>query len=101
MQRELGNCVGYGKRRGRDTTAKRRFTGTKPNTKAETKRNIMRKRWAPKRIKHEVESDRERERREEKSRRNGALIFSSFLGLKLEYKELTLKINIDNFNDYI
>lgn len=63
MQRELGNCVGYGRRRGRDTTAKRRFTGTKPNTKAETKRNIMRKRWAPKRIKHEVESERERERR--------------------------------------
>lgn len=59
MQRELGNCVGYERRRGRDTMAKRRFTGTKPNTKAETERNIMRKRWAPKRIKHEVESERE------------------------------------------
>lgn len=66
MQRELGNCVGYGRRRGKDTTAKRRFTGTKPNTKAETKRNIMRKRWATKRIKHEVESEREREKRSEK-----------------------------------
>lgn len=44
--------------------AKRRFTGTKPNTKAETKRNIMRKRWATKRIKREVESERDRKRGE-------------------------------------
>lgn len=41
----------------------------------------------------------ERERREAKSRRNGALIFFRFLGLELEYKELTLKINVDKFND--